>query len=52
VQLTQRQIQHLYLRGGFGLTPKEIPSLLPKSKEEIVNQLWADSFNLSSSNPG
>lgn len=43
VQLTQRQIQHLYLRGGFGLTPKEIPLLLEKSKEEIVIQLLAHS---------
>lgn len=43
-----KEIQHLYWRAGFGITPKAMQSLLGKTKKEIVNQLFSDSQSFSS----
>ena len=38
-----KHIQHLYNRIGFGITPKQIATLLPLSKKEIIAQLFKTS---------
>lgn len=40
-----KQIQHLYLRAGFGLNPKELLILQKKSKKNVVNALFLTSKN-------
>jgi uncharacterized protein (DUF1800 family) len=41
--MTQREIQHLYWRAGFGISPKQLLQLAGKSKTEIVNELFENS---------
>jgi uncharacterized protein (DUF1800 family) len=41
--MTQREIQHLYWRVGFGISPKQLLQLAGKSKTEIVNELFENS---------
>lgn len=43
MQLSQKQIQHLFLRAGFGASPSYIYTLVGKTKETIVEQLFSDS---------
>jgi uncharacterized protein (DUF1800 family) len=38
--MTQREIQHLYWRAGFGILPKQLQRLTHKSRAEIVNELF------------
>lgn len=38
--MTKREIQHLYWRSGFGLTPKEVMEIELKSKVQIVDSLF------------
>lgn len=40
MQLSRRQLQHLFLRVGFGLTPRELDALEEKSKDEIISLLF------------
>ena len=41
--MTQREIQHLYWRAGFGISPKQLQQLTRTSKTEIVNELFENS---------
>lgn len=41
--MTGKEIQHLYWRAGFGLTPKQISTLELKSKNEIIEDLFIKS---------
>ena len=43
-QLTQKEIQHLYWRAGFGIKQSKIPSLIYQTKENTVNELFTDSY--------
>ena len=38
--MTQREIQHLYWRAGFGLKPKELMAKRGARKETLVNELF------------
>jgi len=38
--MTQREIQHLYWRAGFGILPKQLRQLNNKSRVEIVKDLF------------
>ncbi|GAA4111883.1 DUF1800 domain-containing protein [Aquimarina addita] len=41
--LSDKQIQHLYWRAGFGITSKELASIRTFSKEKIIDQLFYES---------
>ena len=41
--MTQREIQHLYWRAGFGISPKQLQAIANKSRAEIVNDLFDES---------
>lgn len=41
----QQQIQHLYLRAGFGETPTGIKQKMNNSREHLVNSLFDDAKN-------
>jgi len=41
--MNQKQLQHLYLRAGFGLGYQQQKKLSPKSKIKIVSNLFSDS---------
>jgi len=41
--MTNREIQHLYWRAGYGLKPKELQALNSLSKEDLVNDLFLKS---------
>jgi len=41
--MKSKEIQHLYNRIGFGITPKQIKSLGSKSKKEIIDALFSES---------
>lgn len=41
--LNQQQLQHLFLRAGFGETPQTIQPLVGTSREVVVDQLFASS---------
>ena len=41
--MTSQQIQHLYWRAGFGLSPKELSQKIGKTQFEIVNDLFNNS---------
>jgi uncharacterized protein (DUF1800 family) len=41
--MDQKQLQHLYLRAGFGETPQTIQSLLRTSREDVVEGLFVSS---------
>jgi uncharacterized protein (DUF1800 family) len=43
--LNRRQVQHLYLRAGFGALPDELRRWEGKSREEVVDHLFASSGN-------
>jgi len=38
--MTAKEIQHLYWRAGFGLTPKQILNLETKNKKQIIDDLF------------
>jgi uncharacterized protein (DUF1800 family) len=42
--MRQRDIQHLYWRAGFGISPKQLQQLVPKSRAKIVNGLFDASY--------
>jgi uncharacterized protein (DUF1800 family) len=42
--MTQREIQHLYWRAGFGISPKQLQQLAQKSKAQIVDELFDTSY--------
>ncbi|MEZ4797070.1 MAG: hypothetical protein R2785_07865 [Flavobacteriaceae bacterium] len=41
--MTQREIQHLYWRAGFGILPKQLQQLTHKTRVEVVNELFEKS---------
>lgn len=41
--MTQKHVQHLYNRLGFGILPKQLKELSKKSKKEIVDNLLSSS---------
>ncbi|MCK8480268.1 DUF1800 domain-containing protein [Psychroserpens algicola] len=41
--MTQRHIQHLYWRAGFGATPNQFRTLTHKSRRDVVDALFFDS---------
>lgn len=43
--MKQKQIQHLYLRAGFGIGYKELSKLKTKSKANIVSELFSEADN-------
>lgn len=45
--MKQREIQHLYWRAGFGITPTELNSLSQKDKKYIVNSLFKKSKRMT-----
>ena len=45
--MTQRDIQHLYWRAGFGILPKQLLQLTHKSRAEIVNELFDKSSSVT-----
>ena len=45
--MNQRHIQHLYWRAGFGISPKQLEQLVPKSRVEIVNALFDSSSSIT-----
>lgn len=45
--MTQREIQHLYWRAGFGILPKQLQQLKSKSRTEIVNELFDKSTSIT-----
>ncbi|WP_048330867.1 DUF1800 domain-containing protein [Bizionia psychrotolerans] len=45
--MTDKHIQHLYWRAGFGINPKELKRLSGKSRQELVDALFAESLNTS-----
>ncbi|MCB0461281.1 MAG: DUF1800 domain-containing protein [Flavobacteriaceae bacterium] len=45
--MTQRDIQHLYWRAGFGILPKQSQQLKSKSRTEIVNELFSKSARVT-----
>lgn len=44
--MTPIQLQHLYWRAGFGISPKTILAL-PKKREDVVTQLFTDSSTIT-----
>lgn len=46
MQLSQKQIQHLFLRAGFGFFPAEVKQYAGKSKEQIVESVFNASQEL------
>ncbi|PTM11762.1 MAG: DUF1800 domain-containing protein [Bacteroidetes bacterium] len=42
--MTQREIQHLYWRAGFGILPKQLQKLIHKSRTLIVDELFDNSY--------
>ncbi|MBX7203854.1 MAG: DUF1800 domain-containing protein [Bacteroidia bacterium] len=47
MQLTQPQIQHLYLRTGFGESPGYIAERVGKFREQLAEELFANSQELN-----
>jgi uncharacterized protein (DUF1800 family) len=45
--MTQREIQHLYWRAGFGILPKQLQQLKNKTRIEIVKDLFVKSEKVS-----
>ena len=45
--MTQREIQHLYWRAGFGISPKQLQRLAHKSRAEVVNELFDKSSRIT-----
>lgn len=45
MQPSQKQIQHLFLRAGFGFFPNEVAKYISKSKQQIVESVFNDSKN-------
>lgn len=45
--MTQREIQHLYWRAGFGILPKQLQQLAQKSRVEIVDDLFDNSTRVT-----
>ncbi len=41
--LTDKQIQHLYWRAGFGITPKELKKVQSYSKKKLIDHLFEQS---------
>lgn len=41
--MNQKEIQHLYWRAGFGITPDRLDPMLKLSKRAVVKQLFANS---------
>ncbi|WP_204344677.1 DUF1800 domain-containing protein [Psychroserpens algicola] len=41
--MTQRHIQHLYWRAGFGATPNQFRTLTHKSRKDVVDALFSNS---------
>lgn len=41
--LSEKEIQHLYLRAGFGINPTDLMRKKNKSKEELVDELFKSS---------
>ena len=41
--MKQQDIQHLYLRAGFGITPSQLNNLSKLGKDQIVNELFQNS---------
>lgn len=41
--MNTKEIQHLYWRAGFGITPDRLEPLLPMPKRAVVKQLFSDS---------
>ncbi|HNR18571.1 MAG TPA: DUF1800 domain-containing protein [Bacteroidia bacterium] len=46
MQLSQKQIQHLFLRAGFGFFPNESAKYISKSKEQIIESVFQESKNI------
>jgi uncharacterized protein (DUF1800 family) len=45
--MNTKEIQHLFWRAGFGISPDEIQHLQPLSKRAIVDQLISDSMKVT-----
>ncbi len=41
--MTTKEIQHLHWRAGFGLAPKQLLTMVDKSKQQMVNDLFLKS---------
>lgn len=41
--MTQREIQHLYWRAGFGITPKQLQKLTNKPRAQVIDELFNNS---------
>lgn len=50
MELSQKQIQHLYLRAGFGALPSEIEQWCGKEKDQIVETFFKSSKEFKSIN--
>ena len=47
-----KDIQHLYLRGGFGATPSQIAYRTGKERTDLVEELFAASRSYRAEPPG
>jgi len=42
--MTQREIQHLFWRAGFGILPKQLQKIAHKTRTQIVDELFDNSY--------
>lgn len=45
--MNQKQIQHLYLRAGFGISHKKLSELISKSRSKVVSELFSEAKTIT-----